>query len=683
VPQLARPEALTESEQRRRLFVALAHVLSAAGKQLLLMADDLQWCDAESLRFLHYLMRAEPRAPLLLAGTARWEELDERSPLLELIRALQIDERITRIDLERLSREDTAQLAMQLTSTDLDTAAAQALFLETEGNPLFVVEMVRAGWKQMGAGGVSLNPRVQASIEARLARLSTGARDLVGLAATVGREFTVDVIAFASDTDDDSRTHALDELWRTRIVRERGHDAYDFSHDKIRQVACDLLSPARRRQHHLRVAAALKQIHAHSLGPVTGQIALHYERAGLTAEAIRWCEDAARAALQLHAHGEAQRLLTRALELIAGLPDTPERQAQELVLVNTLLAPLTVLEGWASPRLDQMHARGMHLSRMLAVEPAPELLRSLAIRSFAHDDFSAAQEYGRQLSARAHSDRDDMLQVESDYLQGIAAFWQGRMPAARQYFELAVQRYHPEHRVAHLQRYGLDPQVICLSRLGNTFWFLGDVPAALRARDAGLDLSEQIGHPPSRAVVLVFAALLAVEMGELAELEQFLNALEVRSEENDAPQIRRAAQHYRSFLDVARGKMEPGLSHLARTLTDPDAAGHAPGMRAVQARLLLAACEVTAEARAGYAAAQETLRTVSAARLWEAEAHRVLAECSAALRAPANQVEAELECAANIARAQGSRMLEDKALAALQRLRLQSRAAGAPAASPG
>jgi predicted ATPase len=82
-----------------------------------------------------------------------------------------------------------------------------------------------------------LSPKVQAVIEWRLGQLSEPARDLVGVAATVGREFTTEVLAEASGADESSLVRGLDELWRRRIVRDQGPDAYDFTHDRIREVA--------------------------------------------------------------------------------------------------------------------------------------------------------------------------------------------------------------------------------------------------------------------------------------------------------------------------------------------------------------------------------------------------------------------------------------------------------------
>ena len=69
-------------------------------------------------------------------------------------------------------------------------------------------------------------------IEARLAQLSPPARELVGVAATIGREFTADTLSEASGSEGGALVLGLDELWRRRIVRDRGPDTYDFTHDR-------------------------------------------------------------------------------------------------------------------------------------------------------------------------------------------------------------------------------------------------------------------------------------------------------------------------------------------------------------------------------------------------------------------------------------------------------------------
>ncbi|MDQ1300155.1 MAG: hypothetical protein QG637_72, partial [Chloroflexota bacterium] len=259
-----------QSWQRRRLFEALARAFLADEKPKLLLIDDLQWCDQETLEWLRYLLRFAPGARLLIVGTARLEEAQPERPLHEFARALRSDEQLTTIVLSPLTAEETAALAAQTSGQALDPAAAARLFDESEGHPLFVVEMARAGYHAPGgvsesgpaqgyrlpAAGAGLPAKVRIVIESRLAQLSPLAQRLAGLAATIGRSFTFDVLAAACKEGEDAVSNGLDELWRRRIIREQGSRGYDFSHDRIRDVAYAGVSPAQRQLCHRRVAEA-------------------------------------------------------------------------------------------------------------------------------------------------------------------------------------------------------------------------------------------------------------------------------------------------------------------------------------------------------------------------------------------------------------------------------------------
>lgn len=287
VPGLPHLESLPEGEQRQRLFDALVRAIFAADGPLLLVADGIHWYDRETLQCLHYLLRAAPEARLLVAATAPREELVAQHPLHDLLAGLRVLECSTEIELGWLTRGETAVLAERLSRHPLGEADAGLLYDETEGSPLFVVEALRAGWQPGQVGRGWLSPKVQAVIEARLAQLSASARELIGVAATIGREFTAEVLARASEADETAFVRGLDELWRRRLVREQGSDAYDFSHDTIREVAYAALGPMLRRHHHLRVARALERVYAHDAGPVSGQLASPSnrtvrERGGLT-----------------------------------------------------------------------------------------------------------------------------------------------------------------------------------------------------------------------------------------------------------------------------------------------------------------------------------------------------------------------------------------------------------------
>jgi predicted ATPase len=108
---------------------------------------------------------------------------------------------------------------------------------------------------------------------------------MAGVAAIIGRDFTYPVVANACRCEEVALVRALDELWQRRIVREQGTEAYDFGHDKIREVIVSEMSAARRRLLHRQVAQALERVHAGDLDAVGGQIAAHYERAGLPEKA--------------------------------------------------------------------------------------------------------------------------------------------------------------------------------------------------------------------------------------------------------------------------------------------------------------------------------------------------------------------------------------------------------------
>jgi DNA-binding SARP family transcriptional activator/tetratricopeptide (TPR) repeat protein len=666
-PDLASRPPLSEDEQRLLLFDAATQVVLAAESPLLLVAEDLHWADQQSLQFLHYLLRAAPDARLLVVATARREELDRQHPLHTLLAGLRLLDRVTEIQLGPLSREESALLAERASGRSFARPDADHLFAETEGNALFIIEALRAGWTGERSESAGMTPKVQAVIESRLAQLSEPAQNLVGIAATIGREFTPEVLTTASEAGDEALVPALDELWRRRIIREQGAQAYDFSHDKIREVAYLGLSPATRRRHHRSVARALERLHTADPDEAALQIASHWERTGDFDRAITWYQRTAEAAQKLHASGDAARLLDYALNLLRALPETCERSARELTILAALPAPLGAVEGYASPRLDGVHQRALALTATLGVAPPSPLLRSLAIASLTRSDFAAAQRVGSQLHERAGRDADEVLLVESEYVLGIAAFWQGQLHAARKHFDIAVERYRPQYSRAHLLQYGLDPKVICLSRLANTLWFLGHAGAATRTRDAALVLAEEIGHPISRATALIFASVLAVDMREPERVGAYATTLAALHNTLEARQTRVAAEAIDGYLDVVEGRIT-GLARLKRALDTTRDLEHAPGMRATIERLLLEACAQAGATGAGLDAANDAL-TTSVTPLWEAETRRLRAEFLAAENASWPEVEAELGRALQVAHRQGALALQLRTAVSLFRIR--------------
>ncbi|MFQ6102464.1 MAG: ABC transporter substrate-binding protein [Anaerolineae bacterium] len=371
---LPHPGPLTETWQRQHLFEALARAVLEGNQPLLLLIDDLQWCDRETLRWLHYLLRFDPQARLLIVGTLRPEETGADHPLASLLSALRRSGGLTEIELGPLDEAETASLGAHVAGRKLDPAMATHLYQETEGNPLFVVETVRAAagdWsmvpdtRSLISSLRSLPPKVQAVITARLAQLSSPARELVNVAATIGREFTFDVLARASDSDEDTLVRGLDELWQRRIVREQGADAYDFSHDKIREVIYEGLSPPRRIHLHRKVATALEELHEERTEEIAVQLARHYAEAGEGEKAVEYLLQAGDWARGLYAYQGAIEHYQRALAFLK------EQGAHQRAARTLMKLGLTYHSAFDFRRARQAYEEGFTLwQRAGGMQPA-------------------------------------------------------------------------------------------------------------------------------------------------------------------------------------------------------------------------------------------------------------------------------------------------------------------------
>ena len=369
-PTLPHPTPLTAEWQRQRLFEALARAFTSDGQPKLLLIDDLQWCDSETLAWLRYLRRfthnhsSHPHrpAPLLILGTARSEEIDAAHSLTTLLLDLRRNDEITELTLTPLNATETAELAVQLTTTPLTAEGAQSVYRQSEGNPLFVVEMVRSGMEDWQTGDssssarrLSLPPKVQSVIQRRLNHLSPAARQLLGLAATIGRSFSFELLQQASNHPEDELVQHLDELWQRGLVREQGIHIYDFSHDRIREAAYALVSPVQRSLWHKRVAQALEALYASDLDAVSAQLAVHYDRAGLVKQAIAYYQQAAAVAVTRFDHTDAIELLNTALYLL----ETSDHLATGTQLIIDLLlakaASLRVVEGLVGTEISKVY----------------------------------------------------------------------------------------------------------------------------------------------------------------------------------------------------------------------------------------------------------------------------------------------------------------------------------------
>ena len=329
-PDLPVPTPFTESWQRQRLYTALAHGLLSGNQPLLLVLDDLQWADAETLIWLHYLLRfadgegvhAYPKSRLYVLCTVRDDEIDADHPLSRWLAEIRSAISTSVLALKPLGAAETVHLAEAVSGQPVTPDQTEQLLADTGGNPLFVIESMRSGDEQAvepsiasDTGEINLPSAVLAVMQARLGHLSLQAREMASMAAVIGRAFRYELLATVSTRTEDEVVQALEELWQRRIFDETGSDAYDFSHDRLRDVAYAQLSRPRRRLLHRRVAEALQAVETRVKSELNGQIARHFEQAGLADRAVEYYLKAGDQALSDWSATQAVTLFDRAYEM--------------------------------------------------------------------------------------------------------------------------------------------------------------------------------------------------------------------------------------------------------------------------------------------------------------------------------------------------------------------------------
>lgn len=329
------------------LFDAVTSLFESASQHqpVLLVVDDVHWADAATLLLLRHLLRLRD-ARMLVIATYRDTELGRTHPLAENLALLRREASVRRIAVSGLPRDAVQALADDHGASRLAGAAGLGarIHSETHGNPLFVQEILRHLQETDHvdpAGSIALPEGVREVIGRRLASLSEQTNRVLAVAALVGREFDVGVVAQAADIDDESVVAAVDEAVAAHLLVEvhRHADRYAFPHALVRMTLLDGLTASRRVRLHGRIAAVLESHEAVDPGANVVQLAYHLGEAAQRDDvdrAVEYLRRAAELAMDQLAYEDAEGYYRRALEMLELADDaSPVARAELLLALGT------------------------------------------------------------------------------------------------------------------------------------------------------------------------------------------------------------------------------------------------------------------------------------------------------------------------------------------------------------
>ena len=510
LPAATPPLQMTPQKQKERTIRAMVQWwLAQAERQATVSVwEDLHWADPSTLEFLTLLLEQAPTSRLFVLLTARPEFISPWPPRSHFVT----------LTLNRLGRRQTeAMIAEVAGEITLPTEVTQQILAKTDGVPLFVEEVTKTVLESVASlestespdrlslQSIPIPTTLQDSLMARLDRLNT-AKELAQLGATLGREFSYELLQAISPLAEDALQQGLRQLVESELVYQRGlppQAQYTFKHALIQDAAYQSLLKSRRQQLHQQIARILEERYPETKETQPELLAHHYTEARLSEQAIPYWQQAGQRAVERSANQEAIGHLSEGLELLKTFPDTPERALKELTLQIMIGPALIVTKGFAAPEVGYTYTRARQLCQH--IEESPQLfsaLHGLFLFSSVRAELQTAQEVGEQLVSLAQTMRDPALLLVAHQALGLPLLWRGELTQARDHLEQGIACYDSEQYRSLALRYGYDPAVAILSWIGHVWWYLGYPDRALTRSREALALAQRLSHPYSLAFAL-------------------------------------------------------------------------------------------------------------------------------------------------------------------------------------
>jgi class 3 adenylate cyclase/predicted ATPase len=671
---------LTPPRRRQKTLEALTAWLLAAACQrpVLFVVEDLHWADPSTLELLGLILQTTGPHRLLTVLTCR-PEFQPSWPVGEQGRVW---------TLGRLEDDEVVRLVTEVASGQpLPLPVLREIVERTDGVPLFVEELTKmileSDLVEKVGGEVRLRralPRqaipvtIQDSLMARLDRLGT-AKPLAQWGAVLGRVFRQDVLEAVAGPASADIARDLDRLVTAGLLARTGTGTpatYVFKHALVQDAAYQSLLKATRREQHRRVGETLERQFPDVAATQPELLAHHFTEAGEPLPAITHGYRAGEAALARSANQEAASHFRRGLELLAGLPASPELVPLELKYQLALGNVILALQGYAAPEVGRTFGRARELCLQLGALPQlGPAVYGLWAYSIVRCEYDNSTALAGQLMKMARETGDPELELEAEAAAGINCFWaQADLSQARRHLERAIALYDRERHRAHALIYGQDPGVIVTAHLVWTLYIQGH-PEQAMARVADLRrLSRARGHAYSIGYALAWEnTLWFLARRAQAALRASAEASEFCAE-HGFPLWQIVASYVGAWARAVRGG-RPGAAHEIRQVLAAWQATGATVSQAYQTSVLAEVHRLRGDVTAGLQAIDEALALTQSCgdRWYRPELLRMRGELL--LAQAEDRGEAAERClreSLDLARAMGARMWELRAAVSLGQL---------------
>ena len=476
------------------------------------MFDDLHWIDPSSRELLDRVIERVADWPVLLLAMFRPEFQPPWTG----------QPHVTMLTLARLDRRDTAAMVANVAgNAALPPEIMEEIAERTDGVPLFVEELTKAVLESGAQAPAALSAvphpalsvpaTLHASLMARLDRLGPAAKDVAQTGAAIGREFGYGLLASITDLPEPQLREALDRLTNAGLLFVRGtppESSYIFKHALVQDAAYGTLLRSRRQRLHSRIAATLEDRFPEIVLAQPALLAQHCAEAGLAEKAVAYWLKAGQQALARSAMTEAVAQLRKGLDVLAGLPDGPWRQQQELDLQTALGSALTATKGWSAAEVDETLARARALAEQL---DRPEHLVPLICGPMGVSSRASRAQAGaaRWASSSNKSARRGTMPRRNCWVascRGLPASISGSsLPPAPSWsgvWALLIQRIAPSGDCPSI------PTLRCSRYLALTLAYLGYIDQARSRMDEALSEARRLGHVHTLAHVLCHRELV-------------------------------------------------------------------------------------------------------------------------------------------------------------------------------